>query len=280
MNKKQLFLIQDSPTVSNADILREEQIMSLGIPILEEAYKAGRKGGCVFRTALQEANTINQNKRIYQFEAINNALKEESTKINNGCFLGEADHPSSSDPQRFQTVSVKDSCFRILKTEWEGNKLYGICETLCNSLGKDMRALIVENGMKLGFSLRAMGKTQRNPMTGITEVQHPMKMFCYDWVSNPSHSNAVMDRIISESQLIEMATTSNQKEILMESASYELEALVESYGYGLENLLNTDNVAVDGRNNLLIMNCNDTVVKTFIEESTVNKFFSAASKFL
>lgn len=268
---KDVFFIQEGSEARTMTPLCEDEIMSLHIPILEEARREGRKGGTVFRTILQEANVLNKNKRTYKYEAIDGALKEEAPKISNGMFFGEMDHPSDSDPARFTKVELKNSCFRVLKTEWDGNVLHGVCETLANTPGKDMQALIVENGIKLGFSLRAMGKTQTNPQTGLVEVVSPMRMFCYDCVSNPSHSNARMTEIFSESELTNIAYKNDQQSLLMENED-NLRHIAESYGYDFEKLIKDEQIAVTPGNGMAIMKLGESTIRAFIQENTLDAF--------
>lgn len=278
MIKKDIFFIQEGSEAQKLDTLSEDEIVGLHIPILEEQRREGRKGGVVFKTILQEADVLNKNKRTYKHEAIAEALKENDISIRNGNFIGELDHPSDSDPARFTKVEMKNACYRILKTEWDGNILYGVCETLQNTPGKDMKALIVENGMKLGFSLRAMGKTQVNPQTGLVEVVSPMRMFCYDCVSNPSHSNARMTEIFSENQLYEIAYKSDQKQMLLENES-QMRLIAESYGYDFNDIVKNENVVVAPDSGLAIMKLEDTTIKSFIEESTLTAFLKTKNKY-
>lgn len=185
------------------------------------------------------------------------------------------DHPTTSDPARFQKVEIKNSCFRILGYEWDGNNLKGVCETLANTPGKDMRALIVENGIQLGFSLRALGKTKVNPTTGITEVHSPMKVFCYDLVSNPSHAKARMTEVVQESQII--VPNSSQMEALSEST--QLTALAESYGFDIETLGRNENLVVDPEVGLAMLRMNSTTLKAFLEEDVLKSFVSIKRKY-
>ena len=271
MVKKNVFFIQETVNEQALTPLNEDEIHSLGIPILEQQRKAGKKGGTVFRTVLQQADVVNKNKRSYKKNALENALKEESNRISNGHFFGELDHPSNSDPARFSKVELKNSCYRVLSYDWNGNVLSGICETLANTPGKDMQALIVENGIMLGFSLRAMGSCNRNPQTGIAEVTSPMKIFCYDCVSNPSHANAIMSQVLSESLNNVHVTKDSHKNLLLENEN-QMKLIAESYGYNLESLLKEENVIVNPDQSLAIMSLDNKTIRTFLEEDTVSKF--------
>lgn len=276
MIKKDVFLIQETTASNWIEPLCEEQILDLGIPVLTENIKAGRKGGTVFKTVLQEAGAINKNKRTYNKKALEEALLNEKNLIENGIFFGEMDHPSTSDPARFGKVEIKNACYRVLGYDWNGSILNGVCETLCNTPGKDMRALIVENGIKLGFSLRAMGKTTTNPSTGITEVLSPMKVFCYDLVSNPSHANARLSEVLSESQIIPNDSAMN---MIMENCDNVL-AIAESYGIGnAEQFITSGNFVVTPDNGMAMMRIDNTTIQAFLEENVVNSFLKAKKSF-
>lgn len=276
MIKKDVFLIQETTAVNHIEPLCEDQVLDLGIPALTENIKAGRKGGTVFKTILQEAGAVNKNKRSYNQKALDEALKNEKQLIEDGIFFGEMDHPSNSDPQRFGKVEIKNACYRVLGYDWNGPILNGVCETLCNTPGKDMRALIVENGIKLGFSLRAMGKTSINPSTGITEVHSPMKVFCYDLVSNPSHANARMSEVLSESSIIPNDSGMN---MIMESCDNVL-AIAESYGIdNAEKFITSGNFIVTPENGMAMMRIDDTTIRAFLEENVITSFLKAKKSF-
>lgn len=86
--KKDVFLIQEATASGKINPLHEEEILALNIPILTENVKAGRRGGCVFKTILQEADAVNKNKRVYNKSALSAALKEEGPLIDGGSFFG------------------------------------------------------------------------------------------------------------------------------------------------------------------------------------------------
>lgn len=276
--KKDIFFIKELTHMQQLEPLSEDAIHSLNIPILENNRAKGIKGGTVFKTILQEANVCNKNKRIYKKEGIEAALKEEAPRIASGVLMGELDHPAASDPARFSQVKLQDVCFRVLDTNWDGNVLHGIGETLGTSKGKDMQALIIENGMMLGFSLRALGKTQINPTTGIAEVLSPMRLITYDCVSNPSHANAIMSEVITESALLKMVTNDSHKDMLL-SNEEQLQTIAEGYGFNMEYLLKEEKVAINKRNGTAIMALDNKSIEVFLEENTLNNFVNIAKKY-
>lgn len=278
--KKDVFFIQEEAKAYTQEVLSEEAKYSLNIPILEIQRQNGYPGGTVFKTILQEANALNNNKRVYKFDAIDGALKSAKIKkkLREGTLYGELDHPSSGDPIRFSQVPLKEASFRILETEWNGNVLSGVCETLATANGRDMRGLIVENGIKLGFSLRAMGRTQVNNQTGLTEVVSPMTMFCYDCVSDPSHSNATLTQVLKEDTIFTIASTDAQKNILMENEE-TLKFLTEQHGFNFEALLEEECVGVNTETGLAAIKMDNTLIQAFVEEDTLTSFLKTKRKY-
>ena len=111
-------------------------------------------------------------------------------------FLNENDHPSKEDFERFTTVSMQNVSYRINRFWFEGNILYGECETLETASGKDLRALI-EAGVEIPVSFRGYGIPkpeggEKIVIVSFDVVYHP---------SNPtalSHEDTFKDKLYSE----------------------------------------------------------------------------------
>lgn len=95
------------------------------------------------------------------------------------------------------TVDLRNAACIITELWWEGNLLKGRVETANTAVGRDMKGLI-EQGCQVAFSLRAQGKVNPDPTTGHVVVQSPIQICTWDWVLNPSHSKAYMDRICED----------------------------------------------------------------------------------
>lgn len=154
-----------------------------------------------FITILQEAEKQNRNGRIYHKEVLEQALKSPyiQERLRTNSWFGEAGHPEDSSVQRQMTVDLKNIAFIIKEFWWEGNLLKARCETANTAVGRDMMGLI-EQGVKVAFSLRAQGNVHQDPVTGKTIVESPIQIVCYDWVGVPSHDSAFLQSVCEETR--------------------------------------------------------------------------------
>jgi len=159
----------------------------------------------VFETYLQEADAKNQNKRVYPKQVLEEALIKISDKIKRRSFLGELDHPISTNQIRQTTVMYKEVSHIIRETGWEGNLLRGVIETTpYTNNGKALSGLVLDN-VTVGFSLRGLADVQDSGQYQL--VMSPLIMISYDAVSEPSNSKATIQEIRNES-LIQVVSES------------------------------------------------------------------------
>lgn len=158
--------------------------------------------GVEFITVLQEADVKNRNGRIYPKSVVDHALQSPLVQehLRKKDFIGECGHPFSQDIARQTQIDLNNACFRINEFWWEDNILKGRCETLNNAKGRDMAALI-EQGMKVSFSMRGQGNVVRDPARDALVVQEPLMLICYDWVALPSHQCAYLEKICEETKV-------------------------------------------------------------------------------
>lgn len=243
------------------------------IEILSEGIGATRTGGVKFKAILQEAEAENINRRVYKKEALVDGLKRVDDRIRKGIYFCEMDHPITDKPQRFMTVHLKEASHRILSYEWKGNILEAVCQTTSNSIGRDLGAFILEDGIPVGFSLRATGKTAPSKTNrNITEVVGGMNMVCYDAVANPSHSNALTQK------LLESADISN----MLKSSSEQISMLAESMGSDIELFTeNSDhNIQYDVTRNMVILSTNSMSMRAILEEHIRHEFRASFTNLL
>ncbi len=216
------------------------------IQLLEETAVPGGQYKICFRAKLQEADVVNNNKRVYPAETLQEVYVQLKGKAQERKLVGELDHPQplttdqASKIKRSSTISLERSCILIRELEWDGNAIYGVCETLSNRAGLDLYGLLKDN-VTIGFSLRAFGETRRRP-DGVTEVSAKgIKALTYDVVSNPSHDSSVIIDFITEStdmnalvHSIEDTVTSKVSEMQEKRSSGLIEesALTEQIGTG------------------------------------------------
>lgn len=174
-------------------------IQESAIPVSPEGLN--KKGDVLsFVAVLQRANEKNRNGRVYPKrvleEAVNSPYVQE--RLRTKSLYAECGHPLDQNVQRQMTIDVRNAVCVITELFWEGDLLKGRCETLNTQLGRDFKGLI-EQGSIVGFSLRAQGNVQRDPEHGGVVVQSPISVCTWDYVVNPSHSGAFLERICEQS---------------------------------------------------------------------------------
>ena len=152
-----------------------------------------------FIATLQEADAPNRNGRIYPKSVLEEGIRSPyiQERLRTKSLISECNHPSDQTVARQMTVDLRNAACIITEIWWEGNLLKGRVETANTAVGRDMKGLI-EQGCQVAFSLRAQGKVQPDPATGHVIVQSPIQICTWDWVLNPSHHKAYMDRICEQ----------------------------------------------------------------------------------
>lgn len=151
----------------------------------------------IFEAFLQESETPNQNKRVYPKSVLDDGLNKISEKIQKRSFLGELDHPISTNQIRQTTVLYKEVSHIIRETSWQGNLLRGVIETTpYTNNGKILGGLVLDK-VVVGFSLRGLADVQDNG--NYQQVMSPLIMIGYDAVSEPSNNRATVQEIRNES---------------------------------------------------------------------------------
>jgi len=177
--------------MTSINILREAAIFAP-----PEKVKKYTDGKVIFEAYLQEADDRNQNKRIYPKSVLENGLSRIAEKIKRRGFVGELDHPISTNPVRQTTVLYKETSHIIKEWSWEGNLIKGVIETTPYTVnGKAMSGLILDK-VPIGFSLRGLGDV--SDKGDHQEVMDPLTVISFDCVSEPSHSKATIQEIRQE----------------------------------------------------------------------------------
>ena len=225
--------------LNNKKIIYESAFPS-EIQLLEENVTPGGQYKIIFRAKLQEADVVNNNKRVYPAETLQQVYVQLKEKALSRKLIGELDHPQPQGDQaskikRSSTISLEKSCILIKELEWDGNAIYGVCETLSNRAGMDLYGLLKDK-VTIGFSLRAFGETRKRP-DGVVEVAaRGIKALTYDVVANPSHDSSVIIDFIQEStdmnKLVNNLedTITNKRSELQEKQNNKDNILVEEAG--------------------------------------------------
>ena len=130
--------------------------------------------------------------------------------------------PLKPDIQRQLYIDQSKISHIITKYWWENNVLKGLVEAANTACGNDFDGL-VRQGMKVAFSLRAVGPITEK-VGNYIKVCDPLTMLCYDWIIHPSHASAYMDEIVSESSIPGNVLFANESSNIFEPI-YETEIL-------------------------------------------------------
>ena len=240
-----------------------------GLKIIQEGYDESGHKKITVRAILQTAGNVNQNGRVYTPEVLQSIVEQLLPKVKSRSLLAELDHPlpETSDPavlkKRAVVVSLKNACALITDLQFDGSQVIGVLEILNTEAGKIVQALI-KDGVKIGFSLRALGVVETDPQTGKTIVAKT-KAITYDVVSNPSHASATIVEVINEnsslSDLLEsyVEMTENEADEILTEAVSEIEE-------------GQDRVCVSGacvRGN--IQEVVEFIVENVLDDKTLNK---------
>lgn len=162
----------------------------------------------IFEAILHTSGEPNANGRIYDLEAMKEAVESLKPRLKDRTFGGELDHPlPTSDEEhsmlRHMTLSLADMSHIITDMWFEGNKLVGTCETTNTPKGQILYNLIVD-GVNVGFSIRAISDniTKKD---GYDYVKGPITLVAIDAVSSPSHKGAKVRDIIEIHNIAKLA---------------------------------------------------------------------------
>lgn len=219
MIKNKNCMLQESAVFSDAKITKSDD------------------GYIEFIAVLQEADAPNRNGRIYPKAVLEQALQSPyvQERIDTKTFYGEAGHPMDENVKRQMGYDHHNFACIVTEYWWEGNLLKGRVETAKTEVGRDMKGLI-EQGSKVGFSLRAQGTVHNDPSTGKVIVDPGLSIFCYDWVVTPSHNKAFMEQICEDTA---MSMFNTSKTMLTESVLNDYETKFNS-----GTILDTENIVI------------------------------------
>lgn len=174
-------------------ILEGSEYSQYDVKINEDVYTKSTNR-ISFDAVLQEADAPNKNNRIYSMALLSEGMQSLDGQVKSNSLLGELDHPfgPTVDISRQATVMYKEASHRINKFYCEGKLIMGKLNTLSEGNGKILSGLIRDK-VKIGFSLRALGKLDEKQ--GVKIVVKPFKMVTYDSVSVPSNTPAYITKL-------------------------------------------------------------------------------------
>jgi len=156
----------------------------------------------------QRAASPNRNKRVYSEQL----LARETSKLKkfieerNGLLMG-MDHPLPGEDKSamtlIQRMGMENACALCTNLDMNNSVVYGKAKVLEGDNGTgDKLAAMVRAGFRPGVSSRGMGgKPNYNPQ-GFIMVPEDYSMITYDFVSQPSTFNAILNEQINEELLL------------------------------------------------------------------------------
>ena len=154
--------------------------------LTEDEKRRVSEGTAVILTGkLQEADRKNGNGREYPVDILKREIERYQTTVKDRRAMGELDHPDSS------VVNLQNVSHLVTDIWWDGNSVMGKIEILPTPSGDILKSL-VESGVKMGISSRALGSVKNQQ--GRTVVEPDLQLICFDMVSEPSTPDAFMLR--------------------------------------------------------------------------------------
>lgn len=154
----------------------------------------------------QRAGKPNKNNRIYDEALLRRETSKlrDSIKLRNGHPMG-MDHPipHPSDPpqlqmQQIKRIGLENACALTTALEMNGDIVYGKATVITGDFGTgDKLAAFVRKGFRPAVSSRGLGG---DPMMrdGFMYVPESYQMVCYDFVTDPSTHNAILEQAFHE----------------------------------------------------------------------------------
>ena len=153
----------------------------------------------------QRADEPNKNKRVYSRPL----LERETLKLRqfiaerNGLPMG-MDHPvpkgnTPEDLAAVQRIDMNNACALCITIEMNGSVVYGKAVALDGDYSTgDKLCSMVRKGFKPGVSSRGLGGEPRFDPRGFTMVPEDYTQVTYDFVTNPSVHNSVLESMVAE----------------------------------------------------------------------------------
>lgn len=151
----------------------------------------------------QTAGAKNRNNRVYTEELLSRETGRMFAEIRErGGIPQELDHPIPGESKEAmhlaQRVSLKEAAGLIIALEMQGSKVYGRSEIVEESKDGQTLAGLIRRNWKPAVSSRGLGGTPIKDPRGFFVIPESYKMVTYDFVSNPSNYNSVLNKFMEE----------------------------------------------------------------------------------
>ena len=175
--------------------------------VISEDANGVKKKKLILEGEFQQANITNRNNRMYTESLLARETKKLSSIIESrGGRPMELDHPlpgiEKKDLIKAQRVSLERACALCTHLEMNGNIVYGKSEVVEeNQYGATLGGLVRRN-WKPGVSSRGLGGKPLQTAQGFLMVPEDYNMVTYDYVSDPSNYNSILETIVEEQMLM------------------------------------------------------------------------------
>jgi len=148
-----------------------------------------------------QSDVVNKNNRIYPREVMAreaNRYIDEKVKLNKG--MGELEHPGMD---RDNAINLRYVSHKIVTLEERGSNWFGRAKIAHKSGMGALVANLIECGITLGTSSRAMGSAKTNNQ-GISVIQNDFRLITpSDIVADPSAPDAVLTSLMEKTWIYE-----------------------------------------------------------------------------
>ncbi len=198
------------------------------VEVLKESRDQKNPQKVKFNAILQTLDETNNNRRIYPKEALEDGLQRVQPRIKGRQFIGELDHPQSQNVERQATPLLSNASHLFTNVWLDGKKVMGQGETLNTDAGRNLANLLLDK-VNVGFSLRGLGNVQETKINNETVniVKPPLMIISWDAVSNPSHTEALVQEISLDENTIAQCVGNVCSESSKNIQSFILEVLVQ-----------------------------------------------------
>lgn len=175
--------------MTGSNLIVEQGIFSEAQIVKQTPTKA------IFRCPIQTVDEVNQNRRLYPKDVLQESMTNCSDRMTRRAFFSELDHPFPSGNQavdgiRQTTVSLEQVSHIIRNYDFKGNFLIGEMETTSTKKG-DILFGLLRDKTGVGFSMRGMAELTQ--LEDHNVIKSPLTIISFDAVANPSHKSAVVD---------------------------------------------------------------------------------------
>jgi hypothetical protein len=162
--------------------------------ILDE--KTGKKDYYVSGIFMQ-SEKVNKNGRYYKKHLMEREVNKYQKKIQENESMGELNHADSID------VNYERATHIIKELALQGNDVYGKAKILDTTIGKGIVKPLLDEGIKVGMSSRALGSLEESLDGEYKLVGEDFNLLMVDIVSNPSAHDAKVALMENSEWIIE-----------------------------------------------------------------------------